>query len=333
MASHTFFCIDAHTCGEPVRIVAGGAPFIPAATAMERRTIFAAQYDWIRTALVYEPRGHDLMAGTVLYPPTRADCDVGIVFIEATGCVPMCGHGTIGTVTAVIERGIVTPRTPGRLRLDTPAGVVDVRFEMEGEYVSSVSLTNVPSYLDAVDVPINVPGLGDIRVDVAYGGNFYAIVEPQEGFRDLSAISMDDILRLSPIVMERVNENRRFVHPEQPGIAGVDHVMWTGLPRTAGATSRNAVFVGTRTVDRSPCGTGTCARMAQLVGKGQLKVGDNFIHESIIGSLFTGRAEEMTKVGDRPAIVPTVKGWARVTGLNTIFVDDRDPYAHGFQVT
>lgn len=332
MAAHTFFCIDAHTCGEPVRIVVGGAPFIPAATAMERRAVFAERYDWIRTGLMYEPRGHDLMAGTVLYPPTRADCDVGIVFIEAAGCVPMCGHGTIGTVTAVIERGIVTPRTPGRLRLDTPAGVVDVSFTMDGEHVSTVRLTNVPSYLDATDIEIDVPGLGGLRFDVAYGGNFYAIIEPQQGYSDLSDVALDDILRLSPIILESLNRKRRFVHPEQPAIAGVDHVMWTGLPRAAGATSRNAVFVGNRTIDRSPCGTGTCARMAQLAAKGRLKVGDDFVHESIIGSLFTGRVTEMTKVGEHAAVVPSVEGWARVTGLNTIFIDEWDPYAHGFQV-
>jgi len=332
MASHTFFCIDAHTCGNPVRVVAGGAPALPAATASERRRLFMRDYDWIRTGLMFEPRGHDMMSGSILYPPTRADCDLGVVFIETSGCLPMCGHGAIGTVTVAIERGLATPREDGVLRLDTPAGVVEARYVRDGAHVDSVRLRNVASYLHAAAVPVDCPELGPLVVDVAYGGNFYAIVEAQANYRDLADLKPADILRLSPEIRRRLNETGDYVHPEDPTIRGLSHVLWTGAPKDATAHARNAVFYGDRAIDRSPCGTGTSARMAQLAARGALRVGDEFVHESIIGSLFRGRVEALATVGNRDAIVPSIEGWARVTGFNTIFIDDRDPYAHGFQV-
>ena len=332
MASHTFFCIDAHTCGNPVRVVAGGAPALPAATASERRRLFMRDYDWIRTGLMFEPRGHDMMSGSILYPPTRADCDLGVVFIETSGCLPMCGHGAIGTVTVAIERGLATPREDGVLRLDTPAGVVEARYVRDGAHVDSVRLRNVASYLHAAAVPVDCPELGPLVVDVAYGGNFYAIVEAQANYRDLADLKPADILRLSPEIRRRLNETGDYVHPEDPTIRGLSHVLWTGAPKDATAHARNAVFYGDRAIDRSPCGTGTSARMAQLAARGALRVGDEFVHESIIGSLFRGRVEALATVGNRDAIVPSIEGWARVTGFNTIFIDDRDPYAHGFQM-
>ena len=332
MASHTFFCIDAHTCGNPVRVVAGGAPALPAATASERRRVFMRDYDWIRTGLMFEPRGHDMMSGSILYPPTRQDCDLGIVFIETSGCLPMCGHGAIGTVTVAIERGLATPREDGVLRLDTPAGVVEARYVRDGAHVESVRLRNVASYLHAAAVPVDCPELGPLVVDIAYGGNFYAIVEAQANYRDLADLSPADILRLSPIIRKRLNETGQYVHPEDPTIRGLSHVLWTGAARHPKAHGRNAVFYGDHAIDRSPCGTGTSARMAQLAARGALQVGDEFVHESIIGSLFHGRVEAAAEVGGRDAIVPSIEGWARLTGFNTIFIDDRDPYAHGFQV-
>jgi len=332
MVAHTFFCIDAHTCGNPVRVVAGGAPALPAATASERRRLFMRDYDWIRTGLMFEPRGHDMMSGSILYPPTRADCDLGVVFIETSGCLPMCGHGAIGTVTVAIERGLATPREDGVLRLDTPAGVVEARYVRKGAHVDSVRLRNVASYLHAAAVPVDCPELGPLVVDVAYGGNFYAIVEAQANYRDLADLKPADILRLSPEIRRRLNETGDYVHPEDPTIRGLSHVLWTGAPKDATAHARNAVFYGDRAIDRSPCGTGTSARMAQLAARGALRVGDEFVHESIIGSLFRGRVEALATVGNRDAIVPSIEGWARVTGFNTIFIDDRDPYAHGFQV-
>ncbi|MDX8513904.1 4-hydroxyproline epimerase [Mesorhizobium captivum] len=333
MAKKSFFCIDGHTCGNPVRLVAGGGPLLEGATMMERRAHFLAEYDWIRTGLMFEPRGHDVMSGSILYPPTREDCDIAILFIETSGCLPMCGHGTIGTVTMAIEHGLVKPKTPGVLRLDTPAGLVIAEYKQVGEYVEEVRITNVPSFLYAEGLTVECPVLGEISVDVAYGGNFYAIVEPQANYRDMGDYSAGDLIAWSPVVRQRLNEKYSFVHPENPGINHLSHMLWTGKPRDAEADARNAVFYGDKAIDRSPCGTGTSARMAQLHAKGKLKAGDSFVHESIIGSLFKGRVEKEVSVAGKPAIIPSIGGWARMTGLNTIFIDDRDPFAHGFIVT
>lgn len=332
MARHTFSCIDGHTCGNPVRLVSGGAPPLEGATMLEKRAHFLAEFDWIRTGLMFEPRGHDMMSGSILYPPTRPDCDIAILFIETSGCLPMCGHGTIGTVTMAIENGLVRPRTPGVLKLDTPAGVVTATYRQDGAHVEEVRLTNIASYLHAEALPVDCPGLGRLTVDVAYGGNFYAIVDPQPGFRDMADVTAGQLVQWSPLLREALNEAYSFVHPERPEIRGLSHILWTGAPTQPRATARNAVFYGDKAIDRSPCGTGTSARMAQWAAKGRLGPGDSFVHESIIGSLFDGRVEAAARVGDRPAIIPSIAGWARMTGYNTIFIDDRDPYAHGFQV-
>ncbi len=332
MANHTFFCIDGHTCGNPVRVVAGGGPNLQGTTMLAKRAHFLAEFDWIRKGLMFEPRGHDIMSGSILYPPTRADCDVAILFIETSGCLPMCGHGTIGTVTTIIERGLVTPKVPGVLRLDTPAGLVIAEYRQEGPWVEEVRLTNVPAFLHAEGLTAEVPGLGDVVVDVAYGGNFYAIVDPQRVIADMADVSAGDLLRWSPLLRRALNDKYQFRHPEKPEIKGLSHILWTGKPTRPEATARNAVFYGDKAIDRSPCGTGTSARMAQWAAKGLLAVGDSFVHESIIGSMFKGRVEAAATVGGKPAIIPSITGWARVTGLNTIFIDDRDPFAHGFQV-
>jgi len=332
MTKHTFFCIDGHTCGNPVRVVAGGAPPLVGASMSERRQHFMRDYDWIRRALMFEPRGHDLMSGSVLYPPVEKDADLGLIFIETTGCLPMCGHGTIGTVTFALEHGLVTPRKEGTLVLDVPAGRVEAHFKRKDGRIDEVRIVNVPSFLSHTDIAIDCPELGRLTFDVAYGGNFYAIIDPQENFAGLEHMTAGDVLRLSPKIRELANAAVTCVHPLDPTIAGISHVMWTGAPTKPEATARNAVFYGTGAIDRSPCGTGTSARMAQWAAKGKLAEGEPFVHESIIGSLFDGRIEAETRVGEFPAIVPSVAGWARVTGLNTIFVDDDDPFAHGFQV-
>jgi 4-hydroxyproline epimerase len=332
MAKFTFSCVDAHTCGNPVRVVMGGGPLLSGTSMSERRQHFLAEFDWIRTGLMFEPRGHDMMSGSILYPPTRSDCDIGILFIETSGCLPMCGHGTIGTVTVAVEQGLVRPKTPGVLRLETPAGLVIAEYEQKGEYVESVRLTNVPGFLHSTALEAECPGIGTIKVDVAYGGNFYAIVEPQAGYRDMADFTAGQLVQMSPVLRKNLNAKYTFQHPENPTIKGLSHILWTGAPKAPGADARNAVFYGDKAIDRSPCGTGTSARMAQLAGKGKLKVGDSFVHESIIGSLFKGRIKEAAKVGNYEAIVPSVEGWARITGYNTIFIDDRDPYKHGFQV-
>ncbi len=330
MTRHTFFCVDGHTCGNPVRMVAGGGPNLTGATMSDKREHFLREYDWVRTALMFEPRGHDMMSGSILYPATRPDCDIAILFIETSGCLPMCGHGTIGTVTMALEQGLVKAKTPGKLRLDTPAGVVEAYYTEDAGRITRVKLVNIPSYLHATDVALDVEGFGALKVDIAYGGNFYAIVDPQENFRDLADIQPSDILRWSPAVRKAVNATIDLIHPENPTIRGCRHVLWTGKPTRPEATARNAVFYGDKAIDRSPCGTGTSARIAQWAAKGKLKPGQDFVHESIIGSLFTGRIEGETTVGGRPAVIPSVEGWAVMTGLNTIFVDSHDPFAHGF---
>lgn len=332
MARHTFDCIDAHTCGNPVRVVTSGRPELAGATMSERRLHFLKEFDWIRTGLMFEPRGHDMMSGAFLYPPLRDDTDIGFLFIETSGCLPMCGHGTIGTVTVILQHGLVMPKTPGILKIEVPAGVIEAHYTMKGADVASVRIVNVPSFLDREGIEVDCPGIGKLTLDVAYGGNFYGIVDPQENFRDLSDFTAADVLRLSPIVRKLVNEKHSFVHPLNDSIRGMSHVEWTGKPKHPKADARNAVFYGEKAIDRSPCGTGTSARMAQWHAKGKLKKGDTFVHESYIGSLFTGRVEEETTVGGKKAIIPSIEGWAKVTGFNTIFIDDDDPYAQGFQV-
>lgn len=333
-AATTFHCIDAHTCGNPVRVVAAGGPALDGDSMLERRAHFMADHDWVRTALMFEPRGHAMMSGSILYPATRDDCDVGVLFIETSGCLPMCGHGTIGTVTIALERGLVTPGEPGKLALDTPAGRVDVTYRMEAGKVRSVRLINVPSFLHSEALAVDCPELGgQLRVDVAFGGNFYAIVEPQAGFTDLADLTAQELLAISPRLRERLNERYEFVHPEQPLIQGLSHLLWTGAPRQPGSHARNAVFYGDQAIDRSPCGTGTSARMAQLAARGDLAVGDEFVHESIIGSQFVGRVERALELDGRPAIIPSIEGWARIYGDNQIQVDaEDDPFWKGFQV-
>ncbi len=331
MARHTFLCIDGHTGGNPVRVVSGAVPALRGETMRERRQDFIAHHDWIRRALVLEPRGHDLMSGAIIYPAIADDADAAILFIETSGALPMCGHGLIGTVTMGLEHGLIKPRTEGELSLEVPAGRVAVRYRREGDKVTSVCITNVGSYLAHRDVEIDVPGLGTIRLDVAYGGNFYAIIEPQENYQGLEHITPGDVLRYSPTVRRLVNEAVTIAHAEDTTVKGCSHVMWTGTPGE-GADGRNAVFYGEKAIDRSPCGTGTSARMAQLVARGRLNVGDSFIHESIIGSRFKGGVVKETKVGGLPGIIPSIEGTAYMTGINTIFVDEREPFPHGFQV-
>jgi 4-hydroxyproline epimerase len=333
MTRSVFDCIDAHTCGNPVRVVTSNQPVLNGSTMSEKRQHFLEQYDWIRTGLMFEPRGHDAMSGSIIYPPVNSESDLGVLFIEVSGCLPMCGHGTIGTVTVALEERLVEPKIPGLLKLDTPAGLVEARYEMKNGHVDSVELTNIPSFLHSVNLQVEVPGLGAITLDVSYGGNFYAIVEPQTNYPGLEEFSVDDIRHFSPRLRNAVNELQEFVHPEDKTIRNVSHVMWTDKPTVAEADMRNAVFYGDRGIDRSPCGTGTSARVAQLVNRGDLSMGEQFVHESIICSLFTGCAVRKADIGEFNGIVPTVAGWARITGHNSISIDDRDPYAHGFLLT
>ncbi len=329
---HTFFCIDGHTAGNPVRLVTGGAPLLNGATMAERRQDFIARFDWIRTGLMFEPRGHDMMSGGFLYPPASAGADAGILFMETSGCLPMCGHGTIGIVTFALEHGLIVPRTPGHLTLEVPAGTIEIDYVQDGAKVISVKIRNVPAYVAARGIAADLPGFGPLSVDVAYGGNFYAIVEPQGPYTGLDDLGAARIVELSRTLRTLLRDAYEPVHPLDPTIRGVSHILWADRPKGNGADGRNAVFYGERAIDRSPCGTGTSARLAHLAANGRLKVGDSFVHESYIGSRFIGRVEAETEVGGILAIVPSIEGSAIATGLNTIWIDTDDPFHAGFTV-
>jgi 4-hydroxyproline epimerase len=335
MSNTTFVCIDGHTCGNPVRVIKSGHPPLVGNTMSEKRQHFIKEFDWIRTGLMFEPRGHDMMSGSFLYPPHDLENDFAILFIETSGALPMCGHGTIGTITIAIEEGLIIPKTPGKIKMEAPAGLVEIEYKQTGAKVDWVKLTNVKSYLAAEGLTVDCPDLGEIIFDVAYGGNFYAIIDPQKNFSGIQNFTASQIVQYSQIVRERINNkySNQFIHPEDSSIKNVTHLLWTGDPIHESSDGRNAVFYGEKAIDRSPCGTGTSARLAQLHAKGKLKKGEEFIHESFIGSTFVGRVEEETTLENFSAIIPSIKGWAKIYGYNTISIDNEDdPYAHGFSV-
>ncbi len=330
---NTFTCIDAHTCGNPVRLVKHGGPDLQGNTMSEKRQHFLKEFDWIRRGLMFEPRGHDMMSGSILYPPSDTENDVGVLFIETSGCLPMCGHGTIGTITIAIEEGLIVPKIPGRVRMETPAGLVHISYTEENKKVKSVKLTNVPSYLAAAELAVQSPQLGELIIDVAYGGNFYAIIDEQKNFKGLQFYTASQLISFSGIIRSLINEQYEFIHPQDKTIKGCSHILWAGETLDKTSTARNAVFYGEKAIDRSPCGTGTSARMAQWYTKGKLKKGDLFVHESIIGSKFIGTIEEETNVNGIPSIKPGIEGWAKIYGHNIISIDkEDDPFALGFQV-
>jgi 4-hydroxyproline epimerase len=312
-----------------------GAPELIGKNMNEKRLHFMREYDWIRRGLMYEPRGHDMMSGSFLYPPHDPENDFAILFIETSGCLPMCGHGTIGTITIGIEEGLIKPKVPGKVKMEAPAGLVEIEYKEKNGKVAWVKLINVKSYLAAEGLTVDCPDLGELVFDVAYGGNFYAIVDPQKNYSGVQDYTAGQIIQYSQIVRKRINEKYpdHFIHPENESIRNATHMLWTGNPLDPSSSGRNAVFYGDKAIDRSPCGTGTSSRLAQLHAKGNLKKGEDFIHESYIGSTFIGRVEEETSIKNIPAIIPSIQGWAKVYGYNTIIIDDDDdPYAHGFQV-
>ncbi len=310
MHKQTFSCIDAHTCGNPVRVVVEGRPDLNGNNMMEKRLHFMKEYDWIRKGLMFEPRGHDMMSGSILYPPSDPENDTGILFIETSGCLPMCGHGLIGTVTVAVENKLVKPKKEGEMRLETPAGLVIAMYKTTGGKVSSVRFTNVPSFLHSENLQADCPGLGRLVFDVAYGGNFYAIIDMQQNFTGIDDYPASRLIEFSRKLRDNINRDFEFIHPENSRIRGCSHILWIGRPISKHATARNAVFYGDKAIDRSPCGTGTSARMAQWAAKGKLQTGEPFVHESIIGSTFTGRISGNTKVGEFDAISPEIEGWA-----------------------
>ncbi|GAA0715209.1 proline racemase family protein [Dactylosporangium roseum] len=327
---HIFHAVDSHTEGMPTRVITGGVGVIPGDSMAERRRYVIEHLDHLRTLLMYEPRGHAAMSGAILQPPIRPDADWGVVYIEVSGCLPMCGHGTIGVATVLVETGMVPVVEPiTTIRLDTPAGLVVVDVRVQDGAATDVTLTNVPSYLDAADLTVAVSGFGDVRYDMAYGGNFYAILPLERLGLPFERGAAGRILDAGLAVMAAINEQRRPVHPEDPSIAGCRHV-YLAAPGSDATRSRHAMVIHPGWFDRSPCGTGTSARMAQLHSRGELPLHTDFRNESFIGSRFTGRLTATTDVAGRPAVIPAITGRAWITATAQYLLDPTDPFPKGF---
>lgn len=330
--NRVFHAVDSHTEGMPTRVITGGVGVFPGASMAERRTWFLEHSDHLRTLLMYEPRGHASMSGAILQPPTRSDCDWGVLYIEVSGCLPMCGHGTIGVATVLVETGMVEVVEPvTTIRLDTPAGLVIAEVQVEDGQAQHVTITNVPSFSDRLDATVEVPGFGEVSYDLAFGGNFYAIVE----LSDLGIEWHDDrsnkneLLDAGLQIMEAINAANEPVHPERSDIRGCHHV-YLKAPGSTAQHSRHAMAIHPGWFDRSPCGTGTSARMAQLHARGELPLNTDFVNESYIGSRFVGRLTEETEVAGIPAVIPTITGRAWITGTAQYFLDPTDPFPEGF---
>jgi proline racemase len=325
-----FHVVDSHTEGMPTRVVTGGVGVIPGATMAERREYFVANLDHVRKLLMYEPHGHSAMSGAILQPPTRPDADYGVLYIEVSGCLPMCGHGTIGVATVLVETGMVEVLEPvTTVRLDTPAGLVVASVRVQDGAARAVTIQNVPSFSVGLDRTVKVPGFGEVTYDLAYGGNFYAILPIESVGLPFERSHGQRILDAGLAISAAINEAGEPVHPLDPGIRGCHHVQFVA-PGSDARLSRHAMAIHPGWFDRSPCGTGTSARMAQLDARGELGLGVDFVNESFIGTRFTGRLVERTEVAGRPAVIPTITGRAWVTGTAQHFVDPTDPFPEGF---
>ncbi|MGV8913243.1 MAG: proline racemase family protein [Rhodoglobus sp.] len=323
--------VDSHTEGMPTRVVTGGVGVIPGLTMNDKRLHFMAHMDDLRLFLMNEPRGHAAMSGAILQPATREDCDWGVVYIEVSGCLPMCGHGTIGVATVLVETGMVEVQEPvTTIRLDTPAGLVVARVDVLDGRAVSVTLENVPSYVDRLDSVIDVPGYGELRYSIAFGGNFYAMVDLDDVSLPFDRSRQNDILDAGLAIMAAINEQDAPQHPTIDGLDHCHHVEFIA-PGSDAAHSRHAMAIYPGWFDRSPCGTGTSARMAELWARGELPLNQDFINESFIGSRFVGRLISETEVDGRPAVIPTITGRAWVTGIGQYLLDLSDPFPTGFQ--
>lgn len=332
MAKHYFNCIEGHTEGMPVRMVIGGAPELAGDSMEARRQHFMAEFDWIRRALMLEPRGHAHMSGTIFYPPVSADADFSLLFIETSGCLPMCGHATLGSITFALESELIKPRTPGEVVVDVPAGQIRAVYTMEAGR-PRVRFTNVPSFLLHRDLSIDFPPLGELRFDIAYGGNFYPIIEVQPNYPGCEHFAPGTLLEWGSALQRAINARYVIEHPHFPGIRGVRHCMWTGQPLAADSHGRSVVIAGDSLIDRSPCGTGTSARVAQRFARGLLGLNQAFRHESLIGSLFIGRAESQIKLpGDIDGVLPSIEGRAWITARSEHCIDDEAPFPQGFSL-
>jgi len=330
-SSRTFTAVDSHTEGMPTRVVTSGLGVIPGETMNDKRLHFIEHLDDVRKLLVNEPRGHAAMSGAILQPSTRDDCDWGVVYIEVSGCLPMCGHGTIGVATVLVETGMVTVTEPTTtIRLDTPAGVVVARVEVRDGHAESVTIENVPGFVVRLDDEVDVPGLGTVPYSLAFGGNFYAMVDLDDVKLPFDRARQQDILAAGLAIMDAINTT---APPSHPTIEGVDHCHHVEFiaPGSTAEHSRHAMAIHPGWFDRSPCGTGTSARMAELWARGELALDTDFVNESFIGSRFVGRLVGETEVAGIPAVVPTITGRAWVTGLGTYLLDPSDPFPTGFQ--
>jgi len=327
--------VDSHTEGMPTRVVTSGFNSIPGRTMFEKKKYVEEHLDHLRTLLMFEPRGHGSMSGSILLPPTNPAADLGIVFIEVSGCLPMCGHGTIGTCTVAIETGLVKMTEPiTLLKLDTPAGLVSAEAKVEDGRVKSVKIWNVPSFLYRKDVEVKVNGFGEVKLDIAFGGNFYSILPAENVGLALDKRNSQALIDCGMKIMKAVQQQFPLAHPLNPAINEIKHTMFTGPPKTKGADAKNTVVLYPGTLDRSPCGTGTSARMAQLYARGELTLNTDFVHESIIGSLFTGRLEKQEQLtAEISAVVPTIEGRAWITGFQQFVLDPEDPFPAGFLLT
>jgi proline racemase len=316
----------------PTRVITGGVPALPGATMLERKLWFEEHMDDVRLLLMREPRGHSAMSGAILQPPTRVDADWGVLFIEVSGCLPMCGHGTIGVATVLVETGMVEVREPETVvRLDTPAGLVVVRVAVQDGRALAVTLRNVPAFLAAQDRVVGVDGLGDVAYDMAFGGNFYAIVDAASVGVRVDPAQSDALIERGARIMEAIEGADRPVHPGDARIAGCHHVVLYENGHD-GAHARAATSIHPGWLDRSPCGTGTSARLAQLHARGALGVGEDFVNESVLGTRFTGRIVEETTVGGIAAVVPEITGRAWITGMGQYLLAPDDPFPAGFRL-
>lgn len=329
-AKRVLHAVDSHTEGMPTRVVVGGVGVVPGATMAERRVHLMEHMDDLRTLLMYEPRGHAAMSGAILQPPARDDADWGVLYIEVSGCLPMCGHGTIGVATVLVETGMVVVTEPvTTIRLDTPAGLVIAEVAVDGGAARSVTIRNVPSFSSGLDLSVDVPGIGAVSYDMAFGGNFYAMVESEALGVEFARDNGDEILRRGMQLMAAINEADAPVHPTDPAIRGCKHVQVLA-PGSTAQHSRHAMVISPGWFDRSPCGTGTSARMAQLYARGELPLDVDFVNESFIGTHFVGRLVEETRVGDIPAVIPMITGRAWITATAQYMLSDDDPFPAGF---
>lgn len=329
--SRALQAIDSHTMGEPTRIVTGGIPKIPGKTMAEKKEYLQEKMDHLRTAIMHEPRGHNDMFGSIITAPVKEEADFGIIFMDGGGYLNMCGHGTIGAVTASIETGMVEAIEPiTEVTLDTPAGLVRAKAKVENGKVKEVSFVNVAAFHYKKDVEIEVPDLGKITFDISFGGSFFAIVDAKQIGLKVKPENASKLSEMGLKIRDIINETIEMQHPELAHIKTVDLVEIYDEPTHPEANYKNVVIFGQGQVDRSPCGTGTCAKLATLHSKGELKENEYFVYESILGTLFKGRILETTKVGEYDAVIPEITGSAYITGFNNFVIDPEDPVKYGF---